>query len=172
MSQSPGLSKVLGFPNPGEYFINFTARYEYRLPDKQTLRVCPGGGVLCPASFKEEVDRKVGDVIEVELGPKIGLFIPGLNFNPLYRFGYKMKDQHSGDRGLDYGALGNQLDNQRTNYEEHIYILSLQYTTTQLYTEKKFPLPMAFNVNYRDRFAGKGGVADSEYVGFTAQVFF
>lgn len=172
MSQSPGLSKILGFPNPGEYFVNFTARYEYRLPDTQTLRVCTGGGVLCPASFKEEVDRKVGDVIEAELAPKIGFWIPGLNFSPLFRFGYKFKDYHRGNRGLDYGSLGNELDNLRTNYEEYIYILSLQYTTTGLYVEKKFPLPLAFNLNYRDRFAGSGGVPNSKYVGITVQAFF
>jgi hypothetical protein len=172
MQQAPGLGKILGFPNPGEYFVNFTLRYEWRLPSKETLRVCPTGGVLCPASFKDNVNKKAGDVIEVELAPKIGLFVPGLNFVPLFKFGYKFEDHYSGSRNLNYGALSDELDNLRTSYEEYIYILSLQYTTMPLYLEKRFPVPLAVNVSYRDRFAGTGGVPNSQYVSFTLQVFY
>ena len=170
MHQSPGLGKRLGFPEPWEWFINTTFRYDWNLPGTQTLRVCPGGGVFC--NTKDNVNTKFGDQIQAEIAGRVGLFIRGLNFTPLYQYTYKFKDHYSGNKGLDYGSLNQQLDNTRGEVEQHIYILQLTYTTLPLYLEKKFPMPLAFQIAYRDRFAGSGGTPKSQYIGFTFQAFF
>jgi len=168
MQQSEGLGKRLGFPNPGEYFINTTLRYDYNLPDKRTLRVCPGGGSFC--NIKDDVRTKIGDVLQAEISARIGFLLQGLNFSPLYMYGYKFKDHYSGDKGLDYGSINKDLD--RNRQSEHIYILTLTYTTLPLYVEKRFPAPLAIQVSYRDRFAGAGGKPDSQYISLTVQAYF
>lgn len=171
MRQSPGLAKRLGFPNPGEFFINTTFRYELNLPDKQTLRVCPGpDNPFC--NTLDDVRRKVGDTIEAEIAPKIGFLIPGLNFAPMYKYGYKFKDHHTGDKPLDYGSLSESLDQVRTTYTEHTYFITVNYSTVPLYAEKRFPVPASVGITYRNRFDGSGGLGKSQFIGLVAQVFF
>jgi len=170
MRQSPGLAKTLGFPNPGEWFINTSLKYEWNLPDKQTMRVCHTDNPFCPTL--DDVRRKVGDVVEAELSPKIGFLVQGLNFSPMYKYGHKFKDHYSGDKPLDYGSISDDMDNNRTDYTEHIYFLTLTYTTIPLFVEQRFSFPLAISLTYRNRFAGSGGVAKSEYIGFAIQAFF
>src|SRR6185295_6624817 len=110
--------------------------------------------------------------IQVEMSGKIGLLIPGLNFSPLYQYTFKFKDHYSGDKGLDYGSLNQQLDNTRGQVQQHIYILQLTYSTLPMLIQKHFPFPLVAQVSYRDRFAGQGGTPDSRYIGFTLQAFF
>jgi hypothetical protein len=168
MNQRDGLGKRLGFPEPGDYFINTTFRYEYNLPDTRTLRVCPGGGITC--NTKDDVHTKRGDVIEAEVSPKVGLFVPGLILSATYKYGYKFVDHYSGDKGLDYGALNTQLD--RTAASEQVAVATLTYSMITLYQAKLIPLPLVAQVSYRNRFAGSGGFGESQYVGLTVQAFF
>jgi len=168
MRQAEGLGKRLGFPNPGEFFINTTVGYDYNLPDTRTLRVCPSTQIVC--NTKDNVRTKIGDVVQAQISGKFGLPLKGLIFTPLYFYSYKFKDHYSGDKNLDYGALNQQFD--RMAQSEQIYILTLTYTTIPLAIEKKFPVPLVFEVSYRDRFAGSGGKGDSQYIGLTVQAFF
>lgn len=170
MHQADGLGKRLGFPDPREWFINTTARYTYNVPTTQNLRVCPGGGPFC--NVHDDVHTKIGDEVQLEMSGRYGVFIRGLNFTPLYMFGYKFKDHYSGDKGLDYGALNQQLENTRGEATQHILLLQLTYTTIPLFVEKQFPLPLVFSVQWRDRFAGSGGLPKNQLIGFTVQAFF
>jgi len=170
MHQTDGLGKRLGFPDPGEWFINTTARYVYNLPMTQNLRVCPGGTPFC--NTKDDVHSKIGDEFQLEISGRLGMFIKGLNFTPLYMYGHKFKDHYSGDKGLDYGALNQQLDNTRGEATQHILLLQLTYTTIPLFLEKQLPAPLVFSVQWRDRFAGSGGLPKNQLLGFTVQAFF
>jgi hypothetical protein len=170
MHQKDGLAKRLGFPDPWEWMINTTLRYQYNLPTTKLLRVCPGGGVFC--NIKDNVDTKVGDDVQAEISSRVGLFVPGLNISPLYLYRYKFKDHYSGDKGLDYGGLNQQLDNLRGQVTEHIFIVQLTYTTLPAFIQKQFPFPLVAQLAYRDRFAGSGGVPKSQYIGFTFHAFF
>jgi len=170
MHQRDGLGKRLGFPEPGDWLLNTTFRYDYYIPTKQTLRVCPGGGFFC--NTKDDVNMKIGDQIQAEISGRLGFLVNGLNFSPLYQYTYKFKDHYSGNKGLDYGSLNQQLDNTRDEVQQHIFILQLTYTTIPLVLEKRFPLPLVFQIAYRDRFAGSGGTPKSQYIGFTVQAFF
>lgn len=170
MHQKDGLAKRLGFPDPLEWFLNGTLRYQYNIPTKETLRVCPGGGPFC--NTKDDVNVKVGDTFQAEVSGKLGLFVPGLNLTPLYMYGFKFKNHYSGDKGLDYGSLNQSMDNYRDQTTEQIFIVQLTYSTLPLFIQKQFPFPMVVQVAYRDRFAGSGGVPKSQYLGFTLQMFF
>jgi hypothetical protein len=163
MFQREGLGKRLGFPSPGDFFFNTTFRYDLNLPNKQLARVCSPHAVC---NNQDIVHRDLGDVVAVDFSGKFGVLFNGLIFIPRYWYSYKFKDQFSGDKNLPYGDLA--IDTSRS---EQIYMLSLLYSTVPLVGEKKFWFPAALSVTYRDRFAGTN-VVKSQYVGFTAMVFF
>lgn len=167
MFQKEGLGKRLGFPEPGDFFINTTFKYEARLPDKQLLRVCDPNFPLC--SSKEEVSRDLGDVIEAEIQPKVGLFFPGLIGSVQYKFGHRFKDHHTGTRGLNYGALATESDE-----TEQMYVVGLTYSTIPLMRSgnSKVKIPLSFSVFYRNRFAGQNNVPANETIIFNFQYFF
>jgi hypothetical protein len=165
MFQKEGLGKRLGFPEPGDFFINTTARYDLNLPDKQLLRICDPNAPLC--SNKEEVHRDLGDKFEVEIQPKVGLFFPGLIFSALYKYGHNFKDHITGSRGFNYGAVAKETDS-----TEHFYVLGLTYSTIPAIRGggSKLP-PLSFSILYRNRFAGTNSPAN-DTITFNFQYFF
>jgi hypothetical protein len=165
MFQKDGLGKRLGFPAPGELLINTTVRYEYNLPNTQQARVC-NPNLICN-NIDNDTKRKLGDVIAVDVSAKVGMLFDGLIFVPRYFYQYKFKDAYSGDNpNFTYGDLA--IDTQST---QHLYFLSLVYSTVPIVGQGKFWFPASFSVTFRDRFAGTN-VVDSRYIGFNAQFFF
>ena len=165
LHQKDGIAKRLGMPGFGEYFINTTFRYDLILPDKQSFRVCNIHNPICPDK-DDSVRRDTGDIFQAEIAASLCLGA-GFYFTPLYQYGHKFKDHHTGNKGFDYGSLG-----QETDYDEHIYRLALNFTTIPLYVQKKFPLPLIATVYYRDRFAGNNNLFASRYIGFVINAFF
>jgi hypothetical protein len=145
--------------------LNGTFRYDLLLPDHQKKRVLLD--VNNPLTRNEEnVKRNLGDFFEFEISAKYGL-LKGLNFSGLYKYGFKLKDNVSGNMGFNYSSL-----EQETKATSHIYIVELSYSTLPLYLEKKFPLPISASLSYRNRFAGSDNVLRSQYVGFGLSVLF
>jgi hypothetical protein len=145
--------------------LNATLRYEVVLSDKETLRVLDN--VNQPlTSNKEEVDRDIGDVFEIEASGKY-TFSKGFNASLLYKYGYKTEDDVSGDLGFAYESLETESD-----YSEHVFIIGLSYSTLPLYMEKKFPVPLNAGLSYRNRFAGSNNLFKSQYVELGLTVFF
>jgi hypothetical protein len=145
--------------------LNGTVRYDLILPNDETLRIPPSPDLPITRN-KEEVDRDLGDEVELEVSGVYSLteaFSAGL----LYRYSFKFKDDVSGNMGFDYSSL-----EEETNWKEHQYRVSLAYTTIPLVKAKKFPVPMDARVTYRNRFAGKNNIFASEYIGFELSVFF
>lgn len=163
--QKPGPTAQLGIPEPGSFTINGTIRYDLILPDQKNLRVCDIHQPICPT--KATVDRDLGDIVEAEISANVGLPVKGLFFSPLYKYGHGFKDHHTGSPGPDYGALADESD-----YNEHIYKVSLGYSTIPLFLENKFPLPLIANVTFRNRFAGDNNLYRSQFIGFTIAAFF
>ncbi len=163
--QPDGVTKSLGFPDPGSLLVNATFSYDLFLPDRQKLRICDVHNPICP--FKENVKRNLGDIVRADVSLSYGFWLPGLFLSPQYQFGHSFKDHYSGDRGLDYGAL-----EEETDWIEHVFVVGLTYTTLPLVLENKFPIPLTATVSYRDRFAGDNNVFVSKFIGFNLQVYF
>lgn len=144
--------------------FNATAKYYAVLPDKEVKRV-PDDVDSPITANKEEVDRNLGDVFELELQGTY-YFKNGWSTYLFYRFGYKWEDSVSGDLGFAYESLEDETD-----YEEHIYKVGLAYSTLPLYSEKKFPVPLTAFIEYRDRFAGRN-VLNSSYISLGLYVYF
>lgn len=83
-----------------------------------------------------------------------------------YRGGIKGKDRVSGPAGFDYSSLEDETD-----LISHIGKVGVGFSSLGLYAQKKFPLPMYAELQYRNRFAGEN-VFKSEYIGLTLGVFF
>lgn len=144
--------------------LNATFRYDLVLPQKERLRV--PNSVHQPLTINEEnVDRNIGDRIEIEVSG-IYDFFNGFSFSLLYKYGSKFKDHVSGNRGFNYKSLEDE-----TNTEEHVGIVSLCYSTIPLYLAKKFPIPLTASVSYRNRFAGVN-ILNSQYISLTFAIYF
>jgi len=81
-------------------------------------------------------------------------------------FGYKWRDDISGDMGFAYNTL-----EEESNAKEHVYILGLEYSTIPLYLAKEFPIPLKAFIGYRDRFAGEN-LLKSDYLNVMLTVYF
>jgi hypothetical protein len=145
--------------------LNGTFRYELFLPDKQRLRV-PYSADQPITPNEEKLDRNLGDIIELEVSGAYE-FLEGLSLWLLYQFGYKMRDNISGDLGFMYDSLEDE-----TRQTEHVGKIGLSYSTIPMFRAKKFPLPLTASVYYRNRFAGSGNVFKSEYIGVAFEAYF
>jgi hypothetical protein len=163
-------SHILGFHFNQDYMgiesllLNATLRYDMVLPAKVTLRV-PDDVDEVFTNNKEKVDRDIGDAIEIELSGNYSLsdtWSTGL----LYLYGIGMKDEVSGDMGFAYESLEDETD-----YIEQVYVVSISYSTLQLFMDKKFSIPLTASLSYRDRFAGKNG-NNSQYLALGLSLYF
>jgi hypothetical protein len=145
--------------------LNATFRYDLILPDHETLRI-PDSVDLPITANKENVDRDIGDVFEMEVSGTYALS-KGFNVTLDYKYGFSLKDDVSGDEGFAYESLEDETD-----YTEHVFLGTLSYSTLPLYLEKKFPLPLIASISYRNRFAGSNNIFKSQYIGAGLQVYF
>lgn len=145
--------------------LNATFRYDLILPDGQNKRV-PDSVDQQITFNKEHVDRDLGDVVELEASAKYEL-LKGFDVFGLYKYGFKQKDDISGDKGYAYESLEDETD-----YTEQIFIVGLSYSTIPLYLEKKFSVPLRAALSYRNRFAGSNNVLKSQYIKAGLQVYF
>ena len=163
--QPEGIGKRLGFPSPGSLLLNTTFKYDLALPDKEEVRVCDVNFPICPN--KDTVRRDLGDAITVEFAPSIGILIDGLILQGFYTYIEEFKDHNTGDKDLPYGVLA--IDSTST---QHIYIVGLSYTTLPLVVQKRFPIPFAVSISFRDRFAGTNFVVKSQSINFSIETYF
>ena len=144
--------------------LNATFRYDYYIPDTAKLRV-PSDVNEPLTSNEERVDRKYGDIIELEASASYAL-PKGFGCWLLYKYGSGFKDKVDGDLGFNYKSLEDETD-----YKEHVGVIGLSYSTVPLFQAKKSPVPLTVTLSYRNRFAGEN-VLKSQYIGFGLSVFF
>jgi len=163
MFQRPGLGKQLGFPDAGDFFLNYTLKYDLTLPDHQTMRVCSATNPICPT--KANLYRDLGDTLTVEAGPAVGL-TKGVILSGLYKYIYKIKDDYSGPGGVPVENL-----ELYSAQQSHEFRVDLNLTSIPWVLERKFSFPFVLGVSFRQRFAGDNFVNDSQYIGFNFAVY-
>jgi len=155
----------LGFRDYG-LELNATFKYEYYFPDHPEVRVPDSADqAIIPVQNKEHVDRELGDVIKIDLEARYEI-MDGLYGILFYRYLKNFEDSVSGDRNLDYHQLEKETDEMEQQYR-----IGISYSTLPLYAQKKFPVPIAATVYYRDRFDGEN-VLKSQYIGVILSVYF
>jgi hypothetical protein len=119
-----------------------------RVPDNVDQPITPN---------KEEVDRNIGDIIEINTSASYQ-FLKGTSGYLEYMYAHKFEDSISGNQGFAYDQLEAESDR-----DEHVFKVGLSYSTIPLYQEKKFSLPLKLHILYRNRFAGKNALK-SQYI--------
>jgi hypothetical protein len=165
MIQPDSVEKRVGFPTRGSLLLNTTFRYAYFLPDTEALHVCNIHNPICP-NRDDAVRRKLGDVIEAEISPKVGLAKPLILYG-VYRYAHKFKDHYAGDKGFDYGTLSNETD-----YNDHQFQVGLTFHTLTWFMEKTFPVPIVANLSYGERFAADNNLWKRRWIGFAVATYF
>ena len=144
--------------------LNVTLKYDLYLPDKEVMRV-PDDVDQPITPNKEEVDRKIGDIIEINTSAAYQ-FLKGLNAYLEYMYAYKFENDISGDLGYAYDQLEAETDR-----VEHEFKVGFTYSTIPLFQEKKFSVPLRTWILYRNRFAGKN-VLKSQYIEIGVGIYF
>jgi hypothetical protein len=83
-----------------------------------------------------------------------------------YRGGVKEKNSVKGKAGFDVSSLEDETD-----ITSHIGKVGIGFSSIGLYAQKKFPVPMYAELEYRNRFAGEN-VFKSEFISVTLGVLF
>jgi len=162
--QQDGISKNLGYPTPGSFYVNTKFEYLYNLSDSRTARVCSPLQPVC--NQKGTVTRSAGDIVEAEIQGYLGVLTDGLILTSGYTYTHQYSSSYSGNDGFDYSVLA--INSDHTIHEAFI---GLTFTTVPEFVQKKFPLPLFANASYRNRFAGEN-VAKSDWVYLTLSVYF
>jgi hypothetical protein len=136
-------------PAPGDVIFNTTFRYDYMLPDKKVKRVGDTPDQIF-TNNREEVSRKLGDIFNLEVSGKYQI-TKQIAFSALYTYGFKLKDDISGNMGYNYESL-----EANTDSSQQVFVLRASYSTFADYRETKSGVPLLFTVAYRNRFAGQG----------------
>jgi len=145
--------------------LDATLNYYLTLPHSEILRVMQNPGqVLSPD--KESLDRDLGDYVQLKASADYE-FLPGTTASLTYQYGHKFEDSVKTQGGQHIGGM-----ERETDYNEHVGIVGLSYSTIQLFQKKKFPVPMTASVKYRNRFAGDNRIFDSEYIELNLQMYF
>jgi hypothetical protein len=158
-------------PRTGDLILNGTFRYDLVFPQQDTKRI-PDDVNNPLTTNRERVRIDIGDKFEFEASGTYYVF-DSLSLSALYKYGFKLEDDVSGNRNLAYHTL-----EQDTDAEEHLYIVGLTYSTLPLYRERRFSLPLSVSLSYRDRFAGAGPrtpygqVLKSRYLDVGLQILF
>ena len=162
-----GVMKRLGFPSPGAFIVNTTVRYDLILPSTKRLRVtsfaAPLGGVFA------DVKRDIGDTVQAEISPSLGV-LKGVVIGGMYQYTHKFKDHHDCPAAVNgLGTCGDLAI--ATDFDAHIFVARISFTTLPWVVDGKFPLPIVVALSYRDRFAGNNNLWVSRYVGFNFTMY-
>jgi hypothetical protein len=160
-----------GVAAAGDVILNGSFRYEWVLPDEATLRVAEPNTLT---TTRERLDRDLGDRFDFEVSAQYQL-TSAFAFSLAYRYGFKLKDEFTSNRGLATGVLEEDTDS-----TEQVYIVRLTYSTLPLYRAGRFPLPVDIALSWRDRFAGSGPrsagspsqVLKTQYIGLHLRAIF
>jgi hypothetical protein len=150
-------------------------RYALQRPDRLTARVVDRPGDPFPALFRRfEVERDLGDVLEVEVAPRLAPN-DALAFSAAYRLRVKGADRYRGRFeavGLD--AVPITLDaatlGRDTGQREHRLGLAVTYSTVRAYGERqaRWPLDVAL---IHSRVLGGQGVPDERATAIGIRVY-
>lgn len=126
---------------------------------------------LVSISKKKRVDIEPGDVLELETAVKYKFSdikpLEGFSLEGVYHYTNVAKSKVKDPDGNRLPGLEGETDGY-----DHIYIIKLGYSTTPLFIQKKFPVPMDLSLSYRDRFAGNNSVFKSQYLQLTGTIYF
>ena len=148
-------------------YLNTTVSYNLQLPDREVKRIpVDVNQPLISSDNKENVKRDLGDIIDIEVTGSYA-FNKQWSGGLVYNFTKGFKDKVRGSKEFIYSSLEDETDS-----TSHMALITLGYSTMQMYIDNKFPLPLSASISFRDRFAGTNNVTKSQFVSLGLSLYF
>ena len=143
------------------FALGFGGRYVIQLPDKEIVRIIEPHQPFAAFWRRQEVDRDLGDVIDAQVTPRIGL---GSFFSLMgqYRVRRKAEDRHTGrfDVTDDLGdpvTLDASIVDAETEQREDRVSIGLGYSTLTSAARHRSRVPLEIFLQYGESIRGSGG---------------
>ena len=151
------------------FALGFGGRYVLQLPDKEIVRITPPHQPFAAYWRRQEVDRDLGDVIDAQVTPRIGL---GSFFSLMgqYRVRRKAEDRHTGrfnvtdDLGDPVTLDAATLDAETEQREDRVSI-GIGYSTLTSVARSRARIPLEIFLQYGESIRGSGGKTPKVSVG-------
>ena len=151
------------------FALGLGGRYTVQLPDREVVRIA-GPHQPFPAYWRrQEVDRDLGDVVDVQVTPRLAL---GSFFSLMaqYRARRKAEDRHTGrfdvtdDLGAPVTLEASMLDAETEQREDRVSI-GLGYSTLTSVARDRSRIPIEIFLQYGESIRGSGGKTPKVSVG-------
>ena len=157
----------------GEYYLNgrttFWTRlgYTWQVSDQVARRIPENEFSSLSPDLDGQVFRDLGDSLYASIGGSFD-FYRGIMLKTQYSFQHKERDEYRGAeyQAFRYGFLGK--DSQQSL---HVLQVGINYSTITLFKNKKFPIPLDFNLISGIPLAGNNVTKDASVVA-EAAIFF
>lgn len=150
------------------FTFNATLKYDWYLPDEQTLRVLAAvDRPLAPLANTDKVDRNLGDIFELELSGDWA-FTEMFSLYGTYRYGSRQKDSVSGDRtDLNYDSL-----EEETDWSYQSALAGVSFSTVSKYLDETASVPFSVEFDYENVFAGKNRFLKQQVYSLALYLYF
>lgn len=151
------------------FSLGFGGRYVLQLPDKEVVRITEPHQPFAAYWRRQEVDRDLGDVIDAQVTPRIGL---GGFFSLMgqYRVRRKAEDRYTGRFNVtnDLGEpvmLDAAILDAETEQRENRVSIGLGYSTLTSVARRRARIPLEIFLQYGESIRGSGGKTPRVNVG-------
>ena len=151
------------------FALGLGGRYTVQLPDREVVRIAPPHQPFPAYWRRQEVDRDLGDVVDVQVTPRFAL---GSFFSLMaqYRARRKAEDRHTGrfdvtdDLGEPVTLEASMLDAETEQREDRVSI-GLGYSTVTSVARARSRVPIEIFLQYGESIRGSGGKTPKVSVG-------
>ena len=146
----------------GSHFtLGIVGRYVRQLPDREVARIAAPHQLFAAYWRRHEVERDLGDIVDVEVTPRIGL---GDFFSLMaqYRVRRKAEDRHTGQFNVtdELGqavVLDASILDLETEQREDRFSIGLGYSTLTSVARRRARIPLEIFMQYGESIRGSGG---------------
>ena len=151
------------------FALGLGGRYTVQLPDREVVRIASPHQPFPAYWRRQEVDRDLGDVVDVQVTPRFAL---GSFFSLMaqYRARRKAEDRHTGrfdvtnDLGEPVTLEASMLDAETEQREDRVSI-GLGYSTLTSVARERARIPIEIFLQYGESIRGSGGKTPKVSVG-------
>ena len=151
------------------FALGAVGRYVRQLPDREIVRITGPHQPFAPYWRRHEVERDLGDVIDVEVTPRLAI---GDFFSVMaqYRVRRKAEDRHTGrfnvtDELGEPVVLDASILNLETEQREDRVSIGLGYSTLTSVARRRARIPLEIFMQYGESIRGSGGKTPKLSVG-------
>jgi len=147
--------------------LNLTLKYDWVLPDKETLRILDDPNLPpAPAANREKVDRDLGDTLAIELYGDWSVN-ESWSVSTLYTWAVRQKDEIDGNLGLAYESMEDETD-----ADHQALTVGVTYSTVSRYLEDQVNIPFEVGLSYENVFAGNNNYLKQQLYTLNIALYF